>query len=251
MSIAANALREKIRRKELYVVAAIGLLVILAFCSGAGVITINGEPITDYQNMIPILITVVNVISGALAIVLSLRTIPNEYERKTSHLIWIRGISQTRYHGELAVANIVSSLFAAAIMYGGIFVFTVVKQETGRILSLVPAFFVLSISITIVSMLTSLFSIRFPGMVAGLIITVFYLVGIFHNALNVYRSMVTGFISLVLRFLLMIVPDLNEIQSQAGALIQKEAVSVHGILKGLLTVWVLSLFFFLIKKKEA
>ncbi len=219
MSIAGNALREKIRRKELYILAAVGLLVILVFCSGAGTITVNGEPITDYGNMISIMISVVNFISGALAIVLSLRTIPNEYERKTSHLIWIRGISQTRYHGELALANVAASLFATAVMYGGLLVFTIVKQETGRIFALLPAFLVLSISISIVSMLTSILSIRLPGMAAGLAATICYLVGVFHNALDVYRSMVTGLISFVLKTLLIVLPDLNNIQSQAGAVL--------------------------------
>ncbi|MDE7422327.1 MAG: hypothetical protein K2N51_01305 [Lachnospiraceae bacterium] len=251
MSIAVNTLKEKIRRKELYVVAAIGLIIISFFCSGVSTITMDGEEITDYQNLIPILITIVNVISGALAIVLSLKTIPNEYERKTSHLIWIREVSETRYHGELAAANIISSLFSTAIMYGGILVFMIVKGETGRILFLIPAFFILAVSIIIVSMITSILSIHLPGMVSGAIATICYLVGILHGVLDIYRSMVTGFISSLLKVVLIVVPDLHKIQSQTGQLILGEAMDIHTVLKGLFIIWILSVFFLFVKRKEA
>ena len=35
MAMVINALREKVRRKELYIAAAIGVLILVAFCSDA------------------------------------------------------------------------------------------------------------------------------------------------------------------------------------------------------------------------
>ena len=250
MTIAKNALREKIRRKELYIAAAIGFLVLTAFSSGAGTITINGKSITDYESLIPILITIVNVICGLLAIVLSIRTIPNEYERKTSHLVWVRGISQAQYHGGLALANIAASLLAAGMMYMGILLFSIVKHRVEGLPRLLPAFLILSVSVTIVSLLTSVLSIRLPVMAAGMIAAICYLTGILHGALDVYRGMVGGVVSLMLRGLLFLIPDLNEIQTQAGNLIRGYGISMHEIVKGLLFIYILSIFLFIWKRKE-
>lgn len=251
MTITINALKEKIRRKELYVVAALGLLLVILFSSGAGTLTIDGEPITGYAKMAPIMIVVVNALSGALAIALSIRTIPNEYERKTSHLIWIRNIKQWQYHAYLTLANIVSSLIATVIMYLGLFIFALVKQETQGLYRLIPAFFIMAIGVCIVSLFTSVLSIALPGMAVGIISAGCFLVGIFHGVLEIAKDMVGGFTGGIISVLLKIVPDLNELQAQAGNMISGEAVSSHEIFKGLLIIYILTLFFFVFKKKEA
>lgn len=251
MAMVINALREKVRRKELYIAAAIGVLILVAFCSGVGTISFNGVPITDYKMLIPILLVVVNVVSGALAIILSLKTIPNEYERHTSHLIWIRGISQVRYHGALALANAISSVLATAIMYGCIAIFTVVKGEAESLILLVPSFLLLSMSVVIVSLVTSLLSIKLPPMAAGLIATLFLGVGMLQSVLSVMQNLMDGLVSGILRVLLMIVPDLHVLQTQAGNVIKGVAVDVHIIFKGLLIIYVLTLLFFVLKRKEA
>ena len=110
MTIAFTALKEKIRRKELYIVS------------------VNGEAVTDYKILAPILLIVVNTISCILAVIMSLGTIPNEYERNTSHLVWIRKIPQYRYHGELALANIFTGLISEAILFVPMFIFMISNQ---------------------------------------------------------------------------------------------------------------------------
>ena len=122
MTIAFTALKEKIRRKELYIVSAIGAFILLVFGTGSSSITINGEAVTDYKILAPILLIVVNAISCVLAVIMSLGTIPNEYERNTSHLVWIRKIPQYRYHGELALANIFTGLISEAILFVPMFI---------------------------------------------------------------------------------------------------------------------------------
>lgn len=110
MGIMKNALRERIRRKDIYVVIMIGILIVMMCMSGAATLSINGVSVTEFQMVMPLVMNVISVLGGGIAIALSLRTIPNEYERKTSHLVWIRGVSQWKYHGQLALANIVSSV---------------------------------------------------------------------------------------------------------------------------------------------
>ena len=100
MGIMKNALRERIRRKDIYVVMVIGLFIVLLCMSGTVTLSIDGVPVTEIRMLLPFVLNVASVIGGAMAVALSLRTIPNEYERKTSHLVWMRGISQWNYHGQ-------------------------------------------------------------------------------------------------------------------------------------------------------
>lgn len=251
MTILENALKEKVRRKDLYIVTVIGLLVLLIFGTGAGTITMDGKEITDFENLSSILITVINVICGALAIVLSLHTIPNEYERKTSHLIWIRGVSQSRFHGELALANGISSLLSEGILYLGLLVFVIMKGKGAEAWKLIPAFLIVAISVFLVSLFTSMLSIVLPDMLAGTIAAICYLVGILHGVLDVFRNMVTGIGSLLLKGILFVIPDLNAIQKQAGNMLRGNSVEVHIIWKGLLTVYIISLLLFVFRKNEA
>lgn len=251
MMIMFNAVREKIRRKELYIISAIGLLILLGFATGAATITMNGVPITDYENLAPIMLTVINFICGALAIVLSLRTIPNEYERKTSHLIWIRGISQARYHGELALANAIMSLISEGILYLGLMIFIFAKGKGSEVWRLMPTFMIMAVSILMVSLFTSLLSTVLPGMAAGAIAVACYLVGVLHGVLDTVRGMVSGLVSVSLKGILWVIPDLNEIQSQAGLVLRGDVVDAHSIWKGLLVIYLLTVCLYFCRKKEA
>lgn len=251
MTIAANALKEKIRRKELYIVTGIGLLILLVFGTGAGTISMNGKAITDYENLAPVLITIINVVCGALAIVLSLRTIPNEYERKTSHLVWVRNVSQVRFHGELTLANGISSLIAEAILYGGLLVFMFTKGKGSEVWKLLPAFCIVAISILIVSVFTSVLSIVLPEILAGALAAICYLAGVLHGVLDLFRNVITGIGSTLLKGILFVVPDLNAIQTQAGNILQGKSIEIHVIWKGLLVLYCISLLLFVLKKKEA
>ena len=94
MGVMKNALRERIRRKDIYVVMVIGLLIVLLCMSGTVTLSIDGIPITETRLLLPFVLNAAFVIGGGMAVALSLSTIPKEYERKTSHLVWIRGISQ-------------------------------------------------------------------------------------------------------------------------------------------------------------
>ena len=60
MTIMVTALKEKIRRKDLYIVSAIGVLVLLLFGTGSGTLSIDGVAVTDYKVLGPIMLTVVN-----------------------------------------------------------------------------------------------------------------------------------------------------------------------------------------------
>lgn len=250
MTIMRTALMEKVRKKELYIVGILGLLIVLLFSSGNSNITISGESITGYSSLVKILLIVVNAVSGALAIALSLGTIDKEYERKTSDLILVRGVSQTRYHTELALANIVASCLAGLIMYIGILVFSLTSGETSSVIRLIPSYLIVCISITFISLLTSALTIKLPGLLSGIIATVVFIVGICHGLLELISGIAGGLSSKIIDVLLTVTPDLNAIQQQASNILSNSKVEIFEILSVLLMIYIVSILFVVLKRSQ-
>lgn len=249
--IMKNALRERLRRKELYIIVVIGVLLFLLCSSESMTISIEGESLTGFQNMFVILHIIINAIGCILGVVLSLRTIPNEYERRNSHLIWVRGISQQTYHAGLALANMVSSILATLILYVMLSMYTIIKGDGINILMLIPAFLLVALNVALTSLFTSVLSIVLPGPLTATISIILAFAGILHGALDLYRNMVGGVAATVLKVILKIVPDLHGIQAQAQNLVMGKSVDVHMILVGLLALYICSIGIIVFKRKEA
>lgn len=249
--IAKNALKERMRRKELYIILVIAILLVLLCSTGTASITIDGEAVTGFSNMFMVMHALVHFIGCILAVVLSLKTIPNEYERKNSHLVWVRKISQSEYHGGLALANIFASLAAAGILYLAIAVYAVAKGHTEVLPRMIPAFFIMGISITFVSLFVSVLSIKLPSMAVGALGALVFVFGVFHGMMDIFKGMLGGIGGACISFFLHIVPDLNGIQKTAYQFAVQESTKPHLVWMGLLAVWIVSLGLFLFRKKEA
>lgn len=249
--IMKNAWKERMRRKELYIVVGIAVLVLLLCSSGSATITIEGEPITSFENMFVIMHTMMNAAGCMLAVILSMRTIPNEYERKNSHLIWVRGISQQSYHGGLALANVLSAVSAMAVLYLALAGYVLANGAVEYLVRMLPAFLVVSLNVALASLFVSVCTIKLPTMAAGAMGAVFVAVGILHSVLDIYKNIAGGVAGTVLNGVLHIFPDMHGIQMQAQNVMAQEAVDVHLILVGLLTLYVISLGLFVLKRKEA
>ncbi|MDE5965270.1 MAG: hypothetical protein K2G89_00340 [Lachnospiraceae bacterium] len=250
MMIAVTALKEKIRKKVLYIVSILGGLILALFGTGTGSISIDGTPVTDYKILAPILLAILNVISCVMAVVLSLDTIPNEYERKTSHLVLIRNVSQTKYHAALTIANIMAGLLAELILFAVFLLFMISQHQGGDIWRLVPAFFISAICVVLICVMTSWLSIFLPRFFAGTLSVIIVLAGVFYNMLELLNSIVGGFAGKLLKGILYIVPDLHGIQQQAGSVLTDGTIEVHLLLKGLLWIYIFAMLLGLFKRKE-
>lgn len=251
MTIAITAFKEKIRRRELYIVSVIGVLILILFGTGTGSLTINGTAITDYRILGPIMLIVVNAINCMLAVVMSLGTIPNEYQRCTSHLVWIRKVPQWRYHGELALANVLAGLVSEAILFAAMFIFTLINHRVDQLWRLLPAYLIIGINVTAVSMFTSMLSAVIPRFAAGAIASAAALAGIFHSLLELLKDMVGGVGGQLIKYGLKLIPDLHQMQTQAGNVLHGGRVDAHVILTGLLVIYVYTVLLFIMKRKEA
>ena len=237
MTIAITAFKEKIRRKELYIVSVIGILILLLFSTGGGTLSINGVAVTDYRILAPILLTVVNAINCMLAVAMSLGTIPKEYERGTSHLVWIRKVPQWRYHGELALAGVAAGLVSEAILFVSLLGFMLTSQRADQLWKLPFAWLILGINVAVVGMLTSVLSIILPRFAAGAVSCTVALAGIFPSVLGTLKDMVGGFGGDMIKYALKLIPSLHDIQAQAGAVLYGGKLDFHVILTGLLAIY--------------
>lgn len=249
--ITITAFREKIRKKTFSISAAIGVFVLMLFSSDSTTVSINGVSVTSYETLTPILLTMINAISCMLAVIFSLGTIPNEYERRTSHLIWIRGISQASYHGQLAAANVLSALLSQLILYVMIIYYMLRQHHSADLWKLLPAFLISAICVICTSLMTSWLSIFLPRAAAGVLSTLVLIVGILHSVLDLAKNILGGFSERMISFLLFFLPDFNAIQSQAGSLLIDNHVAVHPLLKGVFYSYLFFLLLLMVRRKEA
>lgn len=251
MTIALTAFKEKIRRKELYIVSAAGIVILLLFGTGTGTLSIDGVAVTDYKVLAPIMLTVVNGLCCVLSVITSLGTIPQEYERRTSHLVWIRKIPQYRYHGELALAKILSGLASEAVLFAAVMIFMLKNGRAEELWRLIPAYFIIAVNVSVVCLLTSALSIVIPKPAAGAISAAAALMGVFHSLLYMLKDIIGGFGGQMIKYALKIIPDLHGIQSQAGDVLCGKDADIHVILTGLLAVYVFTVMILVFKRKEA
>lgn len=251
MEIMMTAVKEKLRRKELYIIGGIAVLLLFFLSSGESSLSINGEMITDFTMMLPVFLTIIHFVSCVLAIVLSIGTIGKEYERKTSHLIWIRGVSQFQYHGQLALSNLMISLMAQFVFFVVLGIYCIGQGQMQCFFRIIPAYLITGISTAILSLLTSVLSIVMPAFAAGVISTVVLVGGVFHSLLGIAAGTVGGAGGKALKYLLSVVPDLNNNAKMSTDFLIGKPVSVHDILVGVLTIYLISWFLVILKKKEA
>lgn len=246
-----SALKEKIRQKVFYISAAIGIFILMLFTTGGASISIDGVAVTDYRMLAPILLLLVNALSCTLAVITGLGTIPNEYERRTSHLIWIRGVSQAKYHGFLVAANILSAMLSELILYLAVFIYMLQQNHGADLWRLLPAYCICTLSVCIISLLTGWLSILLPRYVAGTLSAFVMIAGILYSVLDLSKNILGGFSGKMVGCLLYIIPDLNGIQAQAGNILTGADVDIHVLLKGLFFAYIFLVLLLLTKKKEA
>lgn len=251
MTIALTAFKEKLLRKELYIVSVTAILILVIFSTGTGTITIGGEPVTGYKMLAPILLTVINAFVCMFAVITSLGTIPAEYERKTSHLIWIRNVPQYRYHGGLALANIMSALCCEGILFCALAVFVMINENVAEIRRLVPAFLIVGVNAVAVSIITTALSIAFSKTVAGAAAAVYAAAGVFHELLLTLKDVIGGVGGNIIKYALKLIPDLNAVQAQAGNILTGKNVDPHTIFAVLLAAYAFSMLILFYKKREA
>jgi len=106
-------------------------------------------------------------------------------------------------------------------------------------------------NIAIVTLLTSMLTVIVPKIPAGAIAAAVVLCGIFHRLLDIAKDMLGGFGAELINCMLKIVPDLHEIQSQAGNILCGDKLDAHVIWVGLFYIYIFAVLLMVVKRKEA
>lgn len=245
------SLLERIRRRELYIIFAIGALMILLTCTEGSSISINGESLVGFENKLMIFQIMVNFFSCILACVLSMHTIPNEYERRNSHLVWIRGISQRKYHGSLCIANAVVCMLVLLVFYVMLGIFLVMNGQAALLPRTIPAYMITSLNALFVCVLTSALSVIVPTFITGTVGILCVVLGAFYPVLSLAKNVLGGLGGQLLGGALKIIPNLHGVQNQAYRMILGQEISLNKIFVALLAIYVASMGIVFFKKKEA
>jgi len=249
--IATCVVREKLRRKDVYIVALVGIVLLISLATGNTNISDQNGPLTGYRSLVGMVYFMLIVIACALAVAISLSTIPNEYKRSTSHLVWVRGVSQANYHAQLTAGNLIVSFLAYLFLHVGLLVFMAMKgglADAPRLVWSIPLGF---LPVAIVCVLTSGLSILIPTMAVGLVAVAVIIVGAAHSVLMMTASNLGGLLGPGLRFIVNLLPNIYGLSSQAGNALKADPVKAHAELAGLLALFVVAQLLWALRKKEA
>ncbi|MBS4538398.1 hypothetical protein GOQ27_07970 [Clostridium sp. D2Q-11] len=248
-AIIINSLREKIRSKTIYIVGGIGVAIIL-FLALNGSFSFDDKILTDCHELVPIVLVMVNLFASILAIMLSLSTIPKEFERKTTHLVLVRGIKQWQFILALTISNIIISLFSIGLLSISVIIYALVQGEIQVLLKILGSILILGLNISVLSAITSWLSIKLPETITGFIGILIYFVGVFHSMLSIFVKTREGFSRFLLEGLMTLVPNFAAVQKQSGQLVTGNYVDIYPlVLQGLFLYIILALTFVTFRKE--
>lgn len=245
-----NTFREKIYHKTFYIIMLIGMVLMLIITTGNGNLTINGQKVNGFSAMVPVALSIISFIACLLAIMTSIQTIPNEFDRKTSHLILTRGIKPWQYMFALTAGNILTSIFSMITLYISLMVFCIIHGKAGLLPVTFLSVLILSISPAFLSAAVSLLSINIPVFVTGIAGILIYVFGMLHGILDTLAGTTEGFAAALARLVLFVIPNFSAIQGQASSLLTGKPVDLQPLAGGLLLLYtVLSLTFITFRKE--
>lgn len=233
MRIAGNVVRENLRNKVLYLLAFLGILTVAALLLG-GTVQVQdqgGGPAVNLTDSllgtVQIGFTIIGLFSAVVAVVVSMNTVPREFERKTIHLLLVRPVERWQVALELLLGNVLTALALYALLSLGLVLVLAARGANAHyLLSLVPGLLTLSLNVAFTACLTTLLSARLPGAVAGFLGLGVYLAGALRGVLDLglqikilsalERGASATFWEVLRSITVWFLPPVNEISAEAA-----------------------------------
>ncbi len=250
LALICNTFRERIRARTFYVVSLIGMAIMLMVTTGNGNLTIDGRKITGFEQMVPVALSIVGFVSSLLAVMVSLRTIPDEFERKTTHLVMIRGIKPWQYMFSLTVGNMLASLFCMLSLYASLLVFCTAHGKLGLILPTFICIITMCINTMFLSAAVSVMSIKVPAYITGIFGLIIYVAGILHGVLDTLAGTTRGVGSVLSGIALFFIPNFSAVQQQASNLLMRAPVDPEPLLGSMMLLYLVVSLTFVTFRKE-
>jgi ABC-type transport system involved in multi-copper enzyme maturation permease subunit len=250
LALIRNTFNERIRSKTFYVVGIIGMIIMLLITTGNGNLTINGRKVTGFEQMVPVALSIMGFVSSLLAVMVSLQTIPNEFERKTTHLVLIRGIKPWQYMFSLTAGNMLASVFCMLSLYVSLLIFTAAHGKTGLFLPTFLCVAIMSINTMLLSAAVSVMSIKLPVYITGIFGLIIYVMGILHGVLETLAGTTQGLGRVLADAALFIVPDFSAVQQQASNALTWAPLDPKPLFVSLLQLYIILSLTFVVFRKE-
>ncbi|NLK86096.1 MAG: hypothetical protein GX279_01210 [Clostridiaceae bacterium] len=250
LALMRNTFNERIRSRTFYVVGIIGMVIMLLITTGNGNLTINGKKVSGFEPMVPVALSIIGFVSSLLAVMVSLQTIPNEFERKTTHLVLIRGIKPWQYMFSLTAGNMLASVFCMLSLYVSLLIFTAAHGKIGLFLPTFLCIAIMSINTMLLSAAVSLLSIKLPVYITGILGLVIYVMGVLHGVLDTLAGTTQGFGRVLADAALFIVPDFSAVQQQASNVLIWMPLDPKPLLVSLLQLYVILSLTFVVFRRE-
>lgn len=250
-AIIKNTCKEKLRKKDWIILSIVMILLFLFFSSSNSTLTVAGREITDIKTMFPYFMLASSIVCGFASIIMSAGTIPVEYERKNSYLIWARKISQTKYHISLAVGNSFACIAATLVCYLTAVLLLFIKNEAMMLFCLPISFFLTLLVCLSLTFLTSALSVILPSPAVILITSLLFVLGTVKNILSMLLLTMDGGATAILRVLVRLIPNYYDMMEQSVIFIQNQKIDIHLLFTVLLLQYFALVLLIVLRRKEA
>ena len=236
LEITKAALKDKLRNKILYYVCLMGIIIALFVVLNAK-IKWDGKIVNNFKTQAAIITSIISFFACVLSILLSSNTIPNEYERKTSHLLFIRGVRRWQYTFSLTASNVIISIISLFLLSLSLIILSVIKNEIGHLRYIAGTIAILSINVVVLSVITSFLSKNISAIAAGFFGLMFYFVGILHDTIEILTKTIGS--SKIIHYILLVVPNLSDVQKQAGHFMDGNRIDIYPLVVQVLYMYII------------
>lgn len=248
MTLAQNVVKEKLRSKVIYILIIIGALFMLLITTGDG-LSIDGIRVLTFSQRVPVAIGLNTFIGMLISIIISQSTIPNEFERKTTHLILSRGIKREKFTLSLALGNIMTTVICVFAINISLIIFVLVLGKSEYLGNVLVAILITTLNVVTMSAIVSLLSIHISSYVNILVSLIIYFLGVSYQMITQFISGFNGFLSVILNLIIKLIPNFQAVEHQANHVMLQETIEIRYIL-WMFVFFIISFFLTLIKNKK-
>ncbi len=241
--------KETIRSKGFILFSIFGII-ITSFLIFQGEYSVNNVRIIEESQNYGLHLTILTVISSLVTVLLSMNTIERERERESRVLLRVHGINKEKEYLAYGISNILIGMISGVLLFSGLIIYTLIKNIGLLIylpLALIPYF----ISIGIIAVIITIFTIYLPSSISGFLGIIIVIVGSIKGMLNTLISNKGGLFSVVMEKLFYIIPPIDNLNSLARKFMFFEKIDIRIILKILLYITIVyGIFYLAIRRRE-
>ncbi|HWI66224.1 MAG TPA: ABC transporter permease [Symbiobacteriaceae bacterium] len=235
MALAWNVIRENLRNKVLYVLAGIGLLFLFVFLTGSGGKMTDGDGnnlLATAAGAMKAGLAITGVLGALVTVVLSMNTVPREFERQTIHLLLVRPIERWQLAGSFLLGNVLTAWVFLLAMSLPLFAGLANRNAQGMFPALAGALLLVGLNMAAIAGLTTAFSTVISGPAAAFMGLLMYGFGAFGPELSALAAR-TPFS----RLLVALLPPVGSLSGEAMKLFGPGALDGRAILVALIYLW--------------